>query len=233
MKKEDAASVMDEFINAFDEFVFCMVFASEGIAIKGSQLRNGNVDKHHQTWIGSNLPGKPKMHARISTFECIEKCQKDGYFSNAISKSLLCTMYSLWDEEYRHRIADATGIEAKYIECPLMGDLRKIRHCVIHQKSKIPEEGFHFEVLDWPLPQGDLIITSEMFLDFNDAVRGERMKISGFSFPPAIKELLPRMTKKERKNFDDFFKSKEKRVNGQEWPDLEKFLQRIGHDKNT
>lgn len=233
MKKEDAAGVMDEFINAFDEFVFCMVFASQGIALKGSQLRNSNVGNDHQTWIGSNLPQKPKMHARINTFECIEKCEKDGYFSSTLSKSLLCTMYSLWDEEYRHRLADATGLEAKYIECPLMGDLRKIRHCVIHQKSIIPDGGFQFEVLDWRLPQGELRITCEMFLEFNDAVRGERMKISGFSLPPAIKELLPRMTSNERKSFDDFFKKRENRVNGQQWPGLEKFLQRIGHSEST
>lgn len=233
MQKMDVPIVIDKFINTFDEFVFCMAFASQGITLMGKQLANDNLKDDHQTWIGSDLPDKPRMHARINTIECIRKCERNGYFSNTIAKSLLCTMYSLWDEEYRHRIADAAGYEARYIECPLMGDLRKIRHCVIHQKSIVPEGGFQFEVLDWQLPQGELNITYDMFLDFNNAVRGDKMKISDFSLPPPIKELLPKMTSKERKSFDDFFKNKANRLNGVEWPDLEKFLSRIGHHKNA
>lgn len=227
----DINAVMNEFINMFDEFVFCMFFATKGINMMGEKLAQDDPKEGHQTWIGSNLPDNPKSHARINTVECIKKCEKNGYFSNEIAKSLLCTMYSLWDEEYRHRIADVTGYEARYIECPLMGDLRKIRHCIIHQKSIIPDGGLQFESLGWQLPQGKLEITYNMFLEFNDEVRGERMKISGFSLSSAIKKLLPSMTNKERKDFDDFFKKRENRLNNVEWPGLEEFLHRIGHQK--
>jgi hypothetical protein len=233
MQKQSASAVMDEFIDAFDEFVFCMTYASRGISLMGKQMERNDIHHDHQTWIGSNIPHSPKMHARINTKECIKKCEENGDFSNIIAKSLLCTMYSLWDEDYRHRIADAVGSEAKYIECQLMGDLRKIRHCIIHQKSIVPAEGLRFEVLDWRLSAGSIKITHEMFLEFNDAVRGDKMKIRNYSPSPATKELLPKMTSRERKNFDDFYKNRQNILNNVEWPGLNDFLSRIGHKKGS
>lgn len=227
-KNESVNDIMNEFIDTFDEFVVCVFFATDGLRLKGEMLAKNSFDEGHQIWIASNCEVKPKMHARMKTADCIKKCAKDGHFSNEIIKSLLCTMYALWDEIYRHRVAEAAGQEAKYIECPLMGDLRKIRNCIIHEKSIIPESGLAFEVLEWRLQPLKLEITYEMFLEFNDAVRGKGMSIRSFSPPPKLLELMPQMTKKERKSFDDFFKNRENRENSVVWPGLESFLKRIG-----
>lgn len=223
-RKEAVNDVMGEFVDAFDEIVFCLNLSSRGMEMVGEEMAKNKVHNDRQTWIGSNLEVKPKFHARIGTLECIEKSKKDGHFSNVVAKSLLCTMYSLWDEDFRHRVAAAAGYEAAYLECHLMGDLRKIRHCVIHQKSIVPKKGLKFEVLKWDIPEGQLKISFSMFLDFNDQVRGKGMRIIGFSLPPGIKELLPEMTERERKSFDDFAKKRENRVKGIEWPDLDSFL---------
>ncbi|KKW79269.1 hypothetical protein AAV96_08760 [Acinetobacter sp. AG1] len=229
--KKTVNEVIGEFIDTFDEFVLCMSFATQGIHKMGQELAKSKFDEGHQTWVGSNCEENPKMHARMKTTDCIKKCAKNGDFSNEITKSLLCTMYALWDEAYRHHVAEASGHDARYIECPLMGDLRKLRHCIIHQKSIVPESSIDFEILGWRLPPGKLEITYEMFLEFNDAVRGEGMKIRAFSPPPALQELLHLMTKNERKSFDSFFKNRENRVNNIEWPELDAFLNRIGHAK--
>lgn len=230
-KKEAVNDVMGEFIDAFDELVFCLHLSSRGMEMVGEDMAKNKVHDDQQTWIGSNLEVKPKFHARIKTLECIEKSKKDGHFSNVVAKSLLCTMYSSWDEDFRHRVAAAAGYEAAYLECPLMGDLRKIRHCVIHKKSIVPKGGLKFEVLKWDLPEGPLKISFNMFLEFNDEVRGSGMRISGFSLPSGIKGLLPEMTAKERESFDDFAKKRENRIKGIEWPGLDSFLQRIGRSK--
>jgi hypothetical protein len=221
-------AVMDEIINKFDEYVICLSFATKGIAQQGEELAKHNFEKGHRIWIGSDVATNPKMHARIETAECIEKCKQDGYFSNELAKSLLCIMYSLWDEVYRHRLAKVTGLDAQYIECPLMGDLRKIRHCIIHNKSIVPDNGIRFEVLEWqPLPGEELVVTYKMFLEFNDGVRGNKMGIRSWGIPPLLQELMPQMSEKERKNFHAFFKKPENRKNNVEWPGLEKFLGRI------
>ncbi|WP_281223601.1 hypothetical protein [Photobacterium sanguinicancri] len=231
-QNETVQGVMCELIDTFDEYVVCMSFATQGIRDQGNKLATGSFSSDHQTWIGSKLDSNPKMHARIKTVECIDKCKENGGFSNEIRKSLLCTMYSLWDELYRHRVAEASGMDAKDLVCPLMGDLRKIRHCVIHHKSIIPETGISFEVLDWQLPPGKLEITYEYFLDFNDAVRGDRMRIRSIRLSPEMDNIFKQMTKKERKRFEDFHKIKGNKENNVQWPGLEQVLNRIEQVKH-
>lgn len=234
MVKDKVTVVMDELINTFDEYVVCLSFAAQGIEIQGRELAKHPFEEGHRIWIGSNIPQNTKLHARMNTAECIEKCKTNGYFSSELAKSLLCNMYSQWDEVYRHRIADITGYEAKYIECPLMGDLRKIRHCILHNKSIVPENGLKFEVLEWKLlPKEKFEVTVAMFIEFNDKVHGIGMKINAWIIPSGIKTLIPKMTKQEQKSFDGFFKKRENRVNSIEWPGLQKFLDRIGHNRNV
>lgn len=224
---EKVKIIMDEFINSFDEFIFCMFFATKGIHLMGQELTKDSHKEGNQIWISSDCDKKPKMHARMKTTDCIKKCEKNGTFSNEITKSLLVTMYSLWDEVYRHSVAEAVGVECKYIECPLMGDLRKIRHIIIHHKSIVPETGINFEVLEWQLPSGKLEITYEMFLEFNDAVRGKGMGIRCNSPSPEITELLLKMTKKERKSFEEFYKKDKNKKNNVKWPGLDAVLSRV------
>lgn len=228
---ETVQNIIEELIDTFDEYMFCMCFATQGIREHGEKLALGSFSNDHQTWIGSKLDSNPKMHARIKTLECIEKCKENSGFSNEIRKSLLCTMYSLWDEYYRHRVAAASNMDAKSLICPLMGDMRKIRHCVIHHKSIVPEAGISFEVLDWQLSSGKLEITHEHFLDFNDAVRGGRMKIHSCKLSPEMEEIFEQMTAKERKRYEDFYKIKGNKENDVEWPGLEQVLKRIQQSK--
>ncbi|EPM4837531.1 hypothetical protein ACTIQ8_004560 [Vibrio parahaemolyticus] len=232
-QNESVQSIISELIDVFDEYVVCMSFASQGIREQGNKLSAGRFDGDHRTWIGSNLDSNPKFHARVKTLECIDKCKNNGEFSNEIRKSLLCTMYSLWDELYRHRIAKVSGIEAKKIICPLMGDLRKLRHCIIHHKSIVPDSGMSFEVLDWEFPSRKLEITYEHFLDFNDAVRGNRMRIQAEMLSPELENIYNQMTRKERQQFDDFYKIKGNKENNVEWPGLKKVLNRIKQAKHS
>ncbi|MCC3845760.1 hypothetical protein IB288_22660 [Vibrio parahaemolyticus] len=226
-KRQKVEIIMGELINTFDEYVFCMFFATKGIHLMGLELSNDPHKETNQIWVGSDCEKNPKMHARMKTTDCIKKCEKNGTFSNEITKSLLVTMYSLWDEAYRHKIAEAVGTDAKYIECPLMGDLRKIRHIIIHHKSIVPEAGVNFEILEWQLPSGKLEITYEMFLEFNDAVRGSGMGIRSHSPSPEMSELLSKMTKKERKSFEDFYKKPDNKKNNVKWPGLDAVLSRV------
>jgi hypothetical protein len=62
--------------------------------------------------------------------------------------------YARWDEELRPRLAAAHGCEASDIKVPLLGDLRKLRHGVVHNKGA--SYGFG-EVLHW-FDRGDPIL---------------------------------------------------------------------------
>jgi hypothetical protein len=114
---EAVLAVMDDIINTFDEYVVCFSFATKGIAQQGEELAKHSFEKGHRIWIGSDVATNPKMHARIDTVECIEKCKKDGYFSNELAKSLLSIMYSPYVSRnvcYWHEADQVTERKVRY-----------------------------------------------------------------------------------------------------------------------
>jgi hypothetical protein len=224
--RDDVAAIMGEFIDQCDEYLMCLSFAVMGLSAEGEKIKKQGTKKGQQIWIASDTATRAKFHARMDTSDFIEKSKKDGFFSNELGKSLLCLIYTLWDETYRHRIATVANIDAGTIIAPLMGDLRKIRHCVIHDKSEISEKGMNFEVLTWPLAPGKLVITQKMFNELNDHIR-RNMNIHTASMSPKMKAVYDEMTEKERKSFDDFYKKPGNKANDVTWPGLAAVLSRI------
>lgn len=184
------------------------------------------LDKGQRLWLGSDLETNKKLHARMDIRELISRCAKNGLFTTELTKALLCMIYSMWDEIFRHKIAEAYGCEPEKIFCPLMGDLRKIRHCIVHHKSLISESGLNFEYLSWQLPVGPLAVTSEMFRGFNDAIRGQGMHIRAFTLAPELERVLPLMSGKEKKSFDEFYKNFKNKWDDSTWPGMQNFLNR-------
>jgi len=219
-------TVMEEFINYCDEYVFCIAFATKGIEEESKKIIKTSGDE--RIWIATvdQIGNDHKFHARMEQNDFIEKSKKNGHFSNELIKLTICAIYCLWDEVFRHRVSDVIGIKAENIVCPLMGDLRKIRHCILHHKSIIPDKGITFEKLEWSLLPGKLDITYEMFLALNDGIRGNKMAFGAWRLAPEIEELLPLMTVKERKSFDEHYKVRDNKLNNIQWPGLEKFFER-------
>lgn len=217
---------MAEFIDQCDEYLMCLHFAAMGISAEGERFKKQGAKKGQQIWIASDTATKAEFHARMDASDFIEKSARNGYFSNELVKSLLCMIYSLWDETYRHKIAAAANIDAGDIVAPLMGDLRKIRHCIIHNKSEISDKGINFEALNWSLTPGKLIITENMFIELNDHIR-RNMKIHGASLSPEMKAVYDEMTTKERKSFETFYKQPGNKANDVTWPGLAAVIARI------
>lgn len=224
--KKSIGSIMEEFIDACDEYLFCLVFSVQGIEQRGKELKKMRFREGQRLWIGSDLETNKKMHARMDLKELIKRCSKNGRFTTELTKSLLCLIYAMWDESFRHRIAAAYGCEPEEVFCPLMGDLRKIRHCIIHHKSIVHEKGIQFEYLDWKLASGPLSITYEMFREFNDAVRGRGMKIHAEILCSEIKFVLPLMSSKERNSFYEFYKNPDNKVSDNRWPGMNNFIRK-------
>lgn len=223
--KENVATIMEEFLDLCDEYLMCLSFAVMGISAQGEKIKKQGARKGQRIWIASDTATKPKFHARMDASDFIKKSAKDGYFSNELSKSLLCSIYTAWDETYRHRIAAAAGIDAKTIVAPLMGDLRKIRHCIVHDKSAISEKGMNFEVLTWSLAPGKLMITQDMFSELNEHIR--KIAINAARLSPEMQAVYDEMTAKERKSFDDFYTKPGNKANDVPWPGLPNVLARL------
>ena len=51
-----------------------------------------------------------------------------------------------------------------------MGDLRLIRHCIVHNKSIVTNENTKLKELKWSLSPGELKITKDMFSRLLDQI---------------------------------------------------------------
>ncbi|MEV0331907.1 hypothetical protein [Nocardia sp. NPDC050717] len=70
----------------------------------------------------------------------------------------LPTFYSRWEEEYRHRLAEAHGCKPRDFQIPFFGDLRKLRNDVAHRGGVARADGAATcEILQW-FENGDPIV---------------------------------------------------------------------------
>ena len=122
-------------------------------------------------FIGSGHPAEGKAHSRILLKDAVIYSETDGVFSDTLAKAIIIAIYTEWDKTYRQKVAAEFGMEAKNIACDLMGDLRFVRHWIIHNKSIIDKNHAKIKILPWSLHQGEeLHISNKMFSGIIDNI---------------------------------------------------------------
>lgn len=127
--------------------------------------------QEQKLFIGSGHPDQGQAHSKISLKDAVTHSQKNGMFSDMIAKAIIVTVYSEWDELYRHKIAHEVEADAKNVASDLMGDLRIVRHWIVHKKSVIDKDHTKIKILPWPLSFGEeLKISNDMFSSLIDMI---------------------------------------------------------------
>jgi hypothetical protein len=141
----------------------CYVVASQGLGERADKLIAHGADRSKTILVGKGHPDLGNFHGSMQVGEFLDSSVRDGLFSDRIAKSFLTAMYAEWDESYRHKVAQEVGVMQNAVQSDLMGDMRLIRHCIVHSKSVVTNEHQRLKELKWELAPGDLRITSEMF----------------------------------------------------------------------
>ena len=106
-----------------------------------------------------------KTAAAMKQGEIIEALQRGGEFENQNCHALIVFMYHLWDEYYRPRIAAALGLEQPgQLKSDFFGDIRLIRHAIIHNQAVLTENDYIKLKMLASLPElrpGELKLTQE------------------------------------------------------------------------
>ena len=102
----------------------------------------------------------------MSQLELHEKMKPDGDFADVLAKALLVEIYSDWDEYFRPRFATTIGAKKNKVRCELLGDLRHIRNCIVHDRSVLAAKHTRLARLRWHLSPGPMLITQDMFSTF-------------------------------------------------------------------
>jgi hypothetical protein len=193
--------IIGQFVTACEEALICLSMATQGLEMIGEEIKRNETAPGQRMWIGSNVIQAPRYHASISVPLFLTKAEPDGAFTSEMGKAFLCMLYAQWEEACRPTLAKVMRCEPGNIRAPLMGDLRKIRHCILHNKSRISENGLGLEVLPWRVAASELVVTRDLFRDFVDAVRAP-MVVQTCELSPEAAALREKMTVKERQRFD-------------------------------
>lgn len=100
-------------------------------------------------------PNKPDIiHNRIiRATDYIEVNSPGGPNEQRQARAIVVFLFTYWEDEIRPRLAMAKGVIANEIRSDIMGDMRILRHAILHAKSIIrSEEHRRLKILDSMFP---------------------------------------------------------------------------------
>lgn len=95
-------------------------------------------------WSSYEDPSQPDfIHSRIiRADEYIAANSPGGSNEQQHSQAILVFLFTYWEDSIRQRLADAKEVNKNDIKSEVMGDLRIVRHAVLHAKAKISRKEF-------------------------------------------------------------------------------------------
>jgi len=114
--------------------------------------------------------GDPNSREAIWLHKCTQGQYKkrnsdDGLNFLFISNMALVSMYQFWEDHYRSAIAGLLGETKNSVSEPVMGDIRLLRHSIIHHAGIALPEVDRCEVLTW-FREGEMIFLDKAKFEF-------------------------------------------------------------------
>ena len=109
-------------------------------------------------------PGESTI-AQLRQGDLLDGLKPGGVFEDRHAKAFMVMIYHRWDEFFRHLIAESLSVSKDSIECDMMGDIRHVRHTIIHHDSEITQETMDELILlprVWRLSVGTLTLSEGM-----------------------------------------------------------------------
>ncbi|MGB5782982.1 MAG: hypothetical protein WBM42_13985 [Eudoraea sp.] len=113
-----------------------------------SKLINPNLeefvlmDKNH----GYELAGKKD--------EIEQGIRGNGTYYKKLCGVFLASMYQLWEDKYRGKIASSIGLTKNDVKSELFGEIGKIRHAIVHNNFEPTQEIKNLKILDFIYTSG-------------------------------------------------------------------------------
>jgi len=107
----------------------------------------------------------------------LERGREGGTYEDFIAKAIIVLIYAEWEEVSRPAIAAELGAKPDEVKCVLMGDLRRIRNCIIHNRSSLTEEAVRVKELGWDFSVSRLTVTKEMLAVLIDQINSMYVRI--------------------------------------------------------
>lgn len=149
---ESIENVVREYIAFVNELVGMYMDALAGFAghhtrverqihrvSRPSQLRKNEKGESVVTWASYEDPTKPDViHNRIiRAADYVATNAPGGSNEQKLARAIVVFLFIYWEDEVRPRLATAKGVELKEVRSDIIGDLRIVRHAILHAKGVI------------------------------------------------------------------------------------------------
>ena len=166
------------------KYYICYSLASLGLREHAKKLSSLKPDRTKSLIVGTGHPDEGNWHGSMNIGEMLDASQHGGPFPDTIAKSFVSAIYSEWNELYRRLVANEAGVDQKSIKSDPMGDLRLIRHCIVHKKSVITDEPGRLREFAWEISPGFLSISEEMFCSLIGQINRMMVRVESHSALP-------------------------------------------------
>ena len=173
MPGETAASVVNEFATFLNDASAIEAFAALGltqIEPMFSRLPTDPTNPDPDVFIGVGDPNAPdaEVHAQWKLSRALAEVAKDGPVSVRLGHQWIVWVFTEWEHEYRPRLARAHGRDKDDEKYPLLGDVRRLRHDVVHHRGTASSDhSAKCEVIKW-FSAGDVIaLRAEHYAEFH------------------------------------------------------------------
>jgi hypothetical protein len=105
--------------------------------LRKSQQRKDSDEVNVVVWSTFEDPGSPDIiHNRITrATDYIAYNSVHGFNEQQHVRAIIVLLFSFWDEEIRPRLARCKNLPLNDIKVDALGDLRRLRHAIIHNKG--------------------------------------------------------------------------------------------------
>lgn len=146
--------------------------AAEFAAVQGAVPRTPeNPDP--TLYFGTGDPNDPRtqMYARWRVADVPFQLGENGPVVAQLGRQWLISVYTEWDTSFRPRLARALGTDLDKIHVSVYGDLRRLRHDLVHRRGVASADNSgRCEVLRWAEPGAEIVITGDHIVDFMSRV---------------------------------------------------------------
>jgi hypothetical protein len=175
---ESARTILDELRRDLDDLMIAHGFACIGLRRIREHL--ANTPKHgvnedpiiHLEGLIPDDPDWPKNpgwlpSAEWRLSEALEQVEDNGPVEMLLGRQWIISVYALWEERYRPRLAKAHGRQTADEKYALLGDLRLLRNDVVHNGgiATVSSTG-HCEILNWFRPGEIIMVDGRHFGEF-------------------------------------------------------------------
>jgi hypothetical protein len=136
MTSDSIQSVLDELSNDFNNLTAAHAFSVMGLSLIPAHL--AGLPRHPANpdpvvSIGTSPPGpETPAYAAWRMSEALRQVKDDGPIEIRLGHLWLTSLYALWDDGYRPRLAALHGRPENDEKYDLFGDLRRLRNDAVH-----------------------------------------------------------------------------------------------------